>query len=82
MVMLRTYEHSDELAWMRTSAMMAMQANINRGKNSRPYDWNDFNPYASQRRRATPPPKITPKMADLFGRMGKTMKHGQEKRGT
>jgi len=35
MVMLRTYEHSDELAWMRTSAMMAMQANIHRGKNSR-----------------------------------------------
>jgi len=79
MVMLRAYEHADELAWIRTSSMMALQANINRGKNTRPYEWTDFSPYAAERKRLQPPPTITPKLHDLFGRMGKTMAHGKER---
>lgn len=75
--MLRTYELGDELAWVRTGAMMALHANINRGKNTRPYEWSDFSPYAVQKKRAAPPPTITPQLEGLFSKMGKTMKNGK-----
>jgi len=39
-------KHQQERAWERTSAFMALVANTNRAKNSRPYKPADFNPYA------------------------------------
>lgn len=39
-------KHQQERAWERTSAVMALVANTNRAKNSRPYKPADFNPYA------------------------------------
>jgi site-specific recombinase XerD len=50
--MLRAYEFQDEVQWMHTSALMALTANINRGKNARPFEWNDFNPYAKAKAKA------------------------------
>lgn len=75
--MIRSYEIGDELAWVQTSAMMALHANIHRGKNSKSYEWTDFSPYAAEKKRATPPPTITPKLEGLFSRMGKQMKNGK-----
>lgn len=40
-------KHQQERAWERTSAFMALVANTNRTKNSRPYKPADFNPYAT-----------------------------------
>ena len=39
-------KHQQERAWERTSAFMALVANTNRSKNSRPYKAADFNPYS------------------------------------
>ena len=39
-------KHHQERAWERTSSLMALIANVNRGQKSRAYKPNDFNPYA------------------------------------
>ena len=72
MILLRSYEFRDELQWMHTSAVLAMLANVNRGKNSRPYEWSDFNPYASSRKKSTSP-KITAKHTHLFDKMSQAL---------
>ena len=72
MILLRSYEFRDELHWMHTSAVLAMLANVNRGKNSRPYEWSDFNPYASSRKKSTSP-KITAKHTQLFDKMSQAL---------
>jgi hypothetical protein len=72
MILLRSYEFRDELQWMHTSAVLAMLANVNRGKNSRPYEWSDFNPYASSRKKSTSP-KITAKHTQLFDKMSQAL---------
>ena len=41
--------HLQERSWERTSSIMALVANVNRGKNSKSYKPADFNPYAKQR---------------------------------
>lgn len=40
-------KYQQERAWERTSAVMALVANTNRSKNSRPYKPADFNPFAT-----------------------------------
>ncbi len=72
MILLRSYEFRDELQWMHTSAVLAMLANVNRGKNSRPYEWSDFNPYESSRKKSTSP-KITAKHTQLFDKMSQAL---------
>jgi len=39
-------KHQQERAWERTSSLMALTANVNRNKKTRPYKPADFNPYA------------------------------------
>ena len=72
MILLRSYEFRDELQWMHTSAVMAMLANIHRAKNSRAYEWTDFNPYASSRKKSAAP-KITAKHTQLFDKMSQAL---------
>lgn len=42
---LRRSEHQDRAAWIHTGQMLAMTANVNRGRNSKSYSWTDFVPY-------------------------------------
>lgn len=72
---LQAVEQQDRLDWMRASHSMALLYNINRGK-SKARSWEDFNPYAMERKRNAPPAKITATTAALFQRMQTTMNHG------
>jgi hypothetical protein len=72
MILLRSYEFRDELQWMHTSAVMAMLANIHRAKNARAYEWTDFNPYSSSRKKSAAP-KITAKHTQLFDKMSQAL---------
>jgi len=79
MVMLRSYEFQDELQWMHTSAMMSMWANLHRQKNAKAYEWSDFNPYHTSKKRAKPAKPITPKHENLFAAMAaKLNSNGKE----
>jgi len=81
MVLLRSYEFADELQWMHTSAQMALLANINRGKNARAYEWDDFNPYAQDKKKRKPAPKLKQQHHSMFARMTSTLNtNGKEKR--
>jgi hypothetical protein len=78
-IMIRAYEFQDEVQWMHTSALMALTANINRGKNARPFEWNDFNPYAKAKAKVKAAPKLGKKHHDLFAKMTQKLNSNGEK---
>ena len=46
--------HQDERAWLHTSSLMALHANLNRDskRKPQPYTAQDFNPYGAKKKKA------------------------------
>ena len=78
-VYLKAQEEEDELAWIRTSHVLAQQHNIHRSKRAKAVEWSDFNPYHHRRRKATPAPTFTEADDNLFRKMGNLMANGTQR---
>jgi len=70
----------DKMMWMHTSHIMALHANINKGKQGKTLSWEDFNPYEYQRIKNTKPAELDSvtrakfdKMTKALNRNGKTI---------
>ena len=66
--MIRRVEDEDRRAWRRSSHLMALLYNINRGKNSKRLDASDFFPYEEEKRYIEPT-KITPDLINTLSQM-------------
>lgn len=45
LAIIRRRDIADELRWVHTGHLMALTANMNRGKGGKVYTWRDFSPY-------------------------------------
>lgn len=45
MAVIRRRDIADELQWIHTGHVLALLANINRGKGGKTYSWQEFSPY-------------------------------------
>lgn len=70
----RHFENIDRAAWLRTASIQALIANVNRGKGSRVFTADDFNPYAeldaqlARKQKAAMQPTKTPAFFEGMGK--------------
>lgn len=68
-------EIKEEQEWQRMSFLLSLIHNVNSSREHQSTP-DDYNPFAIQRRKNTPPAEIDDRKRDLFSRMQKMMNHG------